>query len=164
MRILFVSFSDFRGGAAIAASSLFKLVNVSKKFLTAEKKKKFSYKIFNIFEFYLISFLRIFEKILIFFFLKKKFHQSLNIFNTKIYKKINLFNYNIINLHWINRSMISLSDILKLKGKILISMHDMWFLNSTEHYSTKFKIGDDFISKYCWIKKKKIFKNEKFFF
>ena len=31
MRILFVSFSDFRGGAAIAAGSLFKLIKGKKK-------------------------------------------------------------------------------------------------------------------------------------
>ena len=40
MRILFISFSDFRGGAAIAARSLFDLIkNRKKEFLTAEKKK-----------------------------------------------------------------------------------------------------------------------------
>ena len=165
MRILFVSFSDFRGGAAIAASSLFKLIKGhKKKFLTAEKKEIFSYQIFNFFEFCLIIILRIFEKILIFFVLKKKFHQSLNIFSTKVYKKINSHKSEIINLHWINRSMMSFNDILKIKGKILISMHDMWFLNSTEHYSTHFRAGDDFISKYCWGKKKKIFQQDNIFF
>ncbi len=165
MRILFVSFSDFRGGAAIAASSLFKLIKgYKKRFLTAEKQEIFSHKIFNFFEFCLIIILRIFEKILIFLILKKKFHQSLNIFNTKVYKKINSYKSEIINLHWINRSMISLNDILKIKGKILISMHDMWFLNSTEHYSTQFRVGDDFISKYCWKKKKKIFQQNNIFF
>jgi glycosyltransferase involved in cell wall biosynthesis len=165
MRILFVSFSDFRGGAAIAASSLFKLIkSKKKKFLTAEKKKKFSFQIFNFLGFYKITVLRIIEKILIFLILKKKFHQSLNIFNTKVYEKINSYKSTIINLHWINRSMMSLNDILKIKGKILISMHDMWFLNSTEHYSIKFKVGEDFISKYCWKKKKKIFKQKNIFF
>lgn len=165
MRILFVSYSDFRGGAAIAASSLFKTIKgVKKKFLTAEKKKNFSYQIFNFFQFYYIMILRIYEKVLIFFFLKKKFHQSLNIFNTKVYKKINLHKSEIINLHWINRSMMSLNDILKIKGKILISMHDMWFLNSTEHYSIKFRIGNDFISKYCWRKKQKILEQDNIFF
>ena len=165
MRILFISFSDFRGGAAIAARSLFDLIkNRKKEFLTAEKKKILSTKIFNIYEFYLIIIFRIFEKILIFFFLKKKFHQSLNIFNTKVYKKINSYKADIINLHWVNRSMISLNEICKLNGKILISMHDMWFLNSTEHYSTKFLIGKDFISNYCWKKKKEIIKKKNIFF
>jgi hypothetical protein len=88
MRILFVSFSDFRGGAAIAAGSLFNLIkSKKKKFFNSRKKKKFSFQIFNFFEFHKITILRIIEKILIFFFLKKRFHQSLNIFNTKVYKK-----------------------------------------------------------------------------
>lgn len=61
MRILFISFSDFRGGAAIAARSLFDLIkNRKKEFLTAEKKKILSTKIFNIYEFYLIIIFRIF--------------------------------------------------------------------------------------------------------
>ena len=165
MEILFVSFSDSRGGAAIAASSLYGIIkNSKKKFLTVDKKKRFSEKIFNFFQFYLIICFRILEKILIFFILKKKFHQSLNIFNTNAHNKINLYKSKIVNLHWINRSMISLNEILKIKGKVLISMHDMWFLNSTEHYSEKFKEGNDFISKYCWGKKKLIFEKKNIFF
>lgn len=84
MRILFVSFSDFRGGAAIAAGSLFKLIkSKKKKFLTAEKKKKFSFQIFNFLGYYKITILRIIEKILIFLILKKKISPIIKHFQYK---------------------------------------------------------------------------------
>ena len=35
--------------------------------------------------------------------------------------------------------MISLDEINKINTKVVISLHDMWFLNSTEHYSHNFR-------------------------
>ena len=52
--------------------------------------------------------------------------------------------------------MISLNDIYKIKCKVVISLHDMWFLNSTEHYADKKKEDNDFISNYCLKKKTQI--------
>jgi len=140
VKVVFISFSDFKGGASMAAYSIFN--SLKKKnffFLTAYSKHKKSIVIYNIFNKIQIFTLRLIEKSLIFFFNKKKYHQSLNIFNTFIYKKIKFYKPDIINLHWINRSMISLSEIDRFDEKIVISLHDMWFLNSTEHYFEKKK-------------------------
>ena len=68
MRILFFSFSDFRGGANIAAYSIHKAVkkfikNVS--FLTVQSKYKNSKDITSFVKKFYINCLRTFEKILI---------------------------------------------------------------------------------------------------
>ena len=155
MKVVFVSFSDFKGGASMAAYSIFK--SLKKKnifFLTAYSKHKKSIVIYNIFNRIQIFILRLIEKSLIYLFNKKKYHQSLNIFNTFIYKKIKFYKPDIINLHWINRSMISLSEIDRFDEKIVISLHDMWFLNSTEHYFEKKRNISSFLDRVCWEKKK----------
>ncbi len=165
MKILFLSFSDYKGGANIAAFSIFKsLKNKNFFFLTVYSKNKKSKEIIGKLKKLYIILLRIFEKIIIKIFLKKKYHQSLNIFNTNISGKINKLNADILNLHWVNRSMISLNEICKIKSKVVISLHDMWFLNSTEHYTDKKKEDNDFISKYCLKKKIEIVKKKNVFF
>ena len=164
MRIVFLSYSDFKGGASIAAYSIFKAINKKKIFfLTVEKKFKESISNYSYFKKICIFTFRILEKIIIFLFGKKKFHQSLNIFNSFIKKKIEIYNPDIINLHWINRSMISLNEINNLKSKLVLSLHDMWFFSPTQHYFVK-EEKQTFISKYCWnIKKKIIYKKNVFF-
>ncbi|MFL2898355.1 MAG: glycosyltransferase [Candidatus Pelagibacter sp.] len=167
MKISFLSYSDFKGGASLAAYSIFK--SIKKKalkinFLCINKKYKNSKVIYgNYFKIYL-NIVRTLEKILIFFFLKKKFHQSLNLFKTNSDVFIREFNPDIINIHWINRSMISLREILNLNSKLVISLHDMWFLNSTQHYFEYIDKKKDFLSNHCWELKKKILYNNKTFF
>lgn len=165
MKIIFLSYSDFKGGASIAAHSIFKAISSKNSFfLTANKKYKNSICIYNFFNKVHIFILRVIEKILIRLFSKKKFHQSLNIFNTFTYKKINSYNADLINLHWINRAMISIEEMSWLNSKkIIISLHDMWFLNSTEHYYEK-REDNDFLSKYCYKKKKLLLYNDKVYF
>ena len=164
MKVVFLSYSDFKGGASIAAYSIFKAINKKRFFfLTVEKKFKKSVSNFSYFIKICIFTFRTLEKILIFLFNKKKFHQSLNIFNSSIKKKIEIYNPDIINLHWINRSMISLNEINNLESKLVLSLHDMWFFSPTQHYFLK-EEKQTFISKYCWnIKKKIIYKKNVFF-
>jgi len=165
VKVVFVSFSDFKGGASMAAYSIFK--SLKKKnifFLTAYSKYKQSIVIYNIFNKIQIFILRLIEKSLIYLFNKKKYHQSLNIFNTFIYKKIKFYKPDIINLHWINRSMISLSEIDRFDEKIVISLHDMWFLNSTEHYFEKKRNISSFLDRACWEKKKNLINKKNIFF
>ena len=45
--------------------------------------------------------------------------------------------------------MISLNELKKLDCKLVFSLHDMWLLNSTEHYSLNQNENDDYVSKYC---------------
>ena len=72
MKIVFLSFSDHKGGAAMAAHSIYKLVKSKKSlFLRVDKKYKYSNDLYNFISKIYIFFLRIIEKILIFFFVKK---------------------------------------------------------------------------------------------
>ena len=165
MKVVFLSFSDFKGGASMAAYSIFN--SLKKKnffFLTAFSSHKKSVVIYNNFKKIQIFIFRFIEKILILIFNKKKYHQSLNIFNTFTYKKIINYKADIINLHWINRSMISLTEINKFNEKIVISLHDMWFFNSTEHYFEKKNNISSFLDRVCWKKKKHLINKKNVFF
>ena len=165
MRVVFISFSDFKGGAAMAAYSIFSSLKKKKFFfLTAYSKHKKSVVIYNIFNKIQIFILRLIEKTLIFIFNKRKYHQSLNIFNTFTYKKIKFYKPDIINLHWVNRSMISLSEINRFREKIVISLHDMWFFNSTEHYFERKNNISSFLDRFCWEKKKNLINKKNIFF
>ena len=164
MKIIFLSFSDHKGGAAMAAHSIYKLVKSKKTlFLTVDKKYKYSKDLHKFYSKIYIFLLRIIEKILIFFFCKKKYHQSLNIFTTFSKKKISSYSADLINIHWINRSMISLKEMNTFKEKIVISLHDMWFFSPTEHYFAKKNYHTDFVSKYCWCKKKILYIKRTYF-
>jgi len=165
VKVVFLSFSDFKGGASMAAYSIFN--SLKKKnffFLTAFSGNKKSVVIYNNFKKIQIFIFRFIEKILILIFNKKKYHQSLNIFNTFTYKKIINYKADIINLHWINRSMISLTEINKFNEKIVISLHDMWFFNSTEHYFEKKNNISSFLDRVCWKKKKHLINKKNIFF
>ena len=93
---------------------------------------------------------------------------SYNLINSDIVKISNLNNYDIVNLHWINSETLSIFDISKIK-KIVITLHDMWFMNGSEHYlynlpNQYFKGGKKIklnkIDLTIW-KLKKILKNKK---
>ena len=165
MKIIFLSFSDYKGGASIAAHSIFKAIRIKNSlFLTVFSKFKDSIEIYSLVKKIYIFYLRIIEKVIIFFFSKKRFHQSLNIFNTYTQKKISNLSPDLINIHWVNRSMISLKELISFNQKIVVSLHDMWFINSTEHYSIKKKKKSNFLSKYCLqLKKKFLYKNNVYF-
>lgn len=165
MKIVFLSFSDYKGGASIAAHSIFKAIKIKNSlFLTVHSKFKNSIEIYSLVKKIYIFYLRIIEKVIIFFFSKKKFHQSLNIFNTYNQKKISNLSPDLINIHWVNRSMISLKELISFNQKIIVSLHDMWFINSTEHYSIKKEKKSNFLSKYCLqLKKKFLYKNNVYF-
>lgn len=163
---IIVSYSDSKGGASIAAYSIFESLNKIRKieFHCIDGNKKKTKKINNNFYKNYLNFLRILEKILIYFFLKKKFHQSLNIFKSFNYLCNLEKNLNFINIHWVNRSMLSLEEIFNFKTKTIITLHDMWFLSSTEHYTIKRNKIVNYLDKYCWNLKKKIANKKGTFF
>ena len=60
---------------------------------------------------------------------------------------------------------MSLNDIKNINSKVVISLHDMWFLRSTEHYSLNNEpLLRDKVSDYCQKKKKEIVKQANVFF
>ncbi len=158
MKILHVNYSDGDGGAAIAVKRLHNILNQKKidSYLLVSEKKyndkktlnipKNSEKIKNLIKNSLNRKLSSFFKI-------NNFNSfSLNVIPSKLLKKINQVNPDIVNLHWIGNETISIKDIKKIKSKIVWTMHDMWPFCGTEHYT----LDDGFIDGYKIAKKKKI--------
>ena len=50
-------------------------------------------------------------------------------------KKINESKADIINLHWVQHEMLSISDISKIEKPIVWTLHDMWGFCGAEHVS-----------------------------
>ena len=58
---------------------------------------------------------------------------SLAIFPSFLVNKINVSKADIINLHWINREMLSIKDIGKITKPLIWTIHDMWPFIGAEH-------------------------------
>jgi len=50
-------------------------------------------------------------------------------------EKINSSDCDIVHMHWINREMLSISDIAKITKPIVWTLHDMWPFCGAEHYT-----------------------------
>lgn len=179
MKILHVNYSDAEGGAAIAVKRLHNILNqkqIDSKLLVSEKKNqdktiinipKNSEKIKNLIK---ESFNR---KLSNFFQSDSSSSFSLNIIPSKIIKKINEINPDMVNLHWIGNETISIKDIKKIKSKIVWTLHDMWPFCGTEHYTSDTRFIDGYkapsknkkkffdINRYIWNLKNSNFDNVK---
>ena len=173
MKVLHLSFSDYKGGAARAALRIHKSL-LKKKFSSFLKVNFSSGKnicrnilrpnfLINNYNFIKNSFESVVSRLLT----SKKFvKNSISLFPTNIHKFINQSDFDIINLHWINGETISIEDIGKIKKPIVWTLHDMWPFCASEHYMLS---NINFLRQYglkC-IKKKKLFSNislEKFTF
>jgi glycosyltransferase involved in cell wall biosynthesis len=54
---------------------------------------------------------------------------------SKIVKRINDINPDIVHLHWICGGMLRIEDLAKIKSPIVWSLHDMWAFTGGCHYS-----------------------------
>ena len=180
MKILHVNFSDNYGGAAIAVMRIHKLLLrnkidssllVSDKILNEPKTfsiNKTSEKLKNIIKGSINRNLKFLFKS------KNKTTHSLNIIPSSLLYEINKFNADIVNLHWIGNETISISQINKIKTKLVWTLHDMWPFCGAEHYTNnkRFEYGYKLsnkptnetgldINKYIWGKKIRHFKKIK---
>ena len=180
MKILHVNFSDNYGGAAIAVMRIHKLLLrnkidssllVSDKILNEPKTfsiNKTSEKLKNIIKGSINRNLKFLFKS------KNKTTHSLNIIPSSLLYEINKFNADIVNLHWIGNETISISQINKIKAKLVWTLHDMWPFCGAEHYTNnkRFEYGYKLsnkptnetgldINKYIWGKKTRYFKKIK---
>ena len=64
---------------------------------------------------------------------KNSGQHSLSVFPSRWLKFINESDVDIVHLHWINREMLSISDIGKIKKPIVWTLHDMWSFSGAEH-------------------------------
>jgi glycosyltransferase involved in cell wall biosynthesis len=53
--------------------------------------------------------------------------------------RIDSLNPDIVNLHWVNSEMLSISDIGKLRKPVVWTLHDMWAFCGSEHYTEEFR-------------------------
>ena len=87
-------------------------------------------------------------------------------------KKINDSDADVVNLHWIQHEMLSISDISKIKKPIVWTLHDMWGFCGAEHISwdDRWQLGYSNINrpshesgfdlnKWTWLRKVKYWKN-----
>ena len=138
MKSLVLSFSDIGGGGR-AAINIFKSLKISEINSSLYVKKKntdLSY-VENFFKTNNFFFDKYKEKInrnICKFENKKTFsYQSPSIFPTFTSKKINVLDYDIIHLCWINE-FLSIEDIGKLNKPIVWSICDMWPFTGINHY------------------------------
>lgn len=178
MKILHVNFSDSEGGAAIAVKRFHDILNINSlnSYMMVSEKKynqnniinipKNSEKIKNLFK---DSFNRKIIKLLK---QNNTGSHSLNLIPSKLLKKINNFNADVVNLHWIGNETISIKNINKIKSEVIWTLHDMWPFCGTEHYSLTEEYIQGYksvnkqnsllsfnIDKYIWNLKKKNFGN-----
>jgi glycosyltransferase involved in cell wall biosynthesis len=169
MKILHVSYSDLKGGAAIASNRLhngFLKKKVNSWLLVNERisKGKNIVGLNNLYDFFFILMKKLFIKII-----NKMLRSnvgefySLNYFNSKTLTRINSLKPDIVNLHWVNNEMISIEEIANIKQPFVWTILDMWPFSGVEHYNQSsnyvkknffciFKILNNYI-----LKKKKIF-------
>ena len=169
MKILHVSYSDIKGGAAIASNRLHNGF-LKKKFnswLLVNEKISNDKKIIGFNNPYDL-FVNLIKKIFIKTINKVLRHKvgefySLNYFSSKTLKRINIIKPDIINLHWVNNEMISIEEIAQIKQPFFWTIVDMWPFSGVEHYNqnsnylkkNKFSFSA-FLNKYA-LKRKKIF-------
>jgi glycosyltransferase involved in cell wall biosynthesis len=73
--------------------------------------------------------------------------RSLGLFSSNLHKIVNSSDYDVVHLHWINKNMLSISDIAKINKPIIWTLHDMWPFCGTEHYSNDKRYQDGYPSK-----------------
>ena len=62
-----------------------------------------------------------------------------------------------MHFHWLFNEMISLKEIVNIKQKLIISTHDLWFINGSSHFNTISKKDGFFTTKFKkFLKKRKI--------
>ncbi len=170
-KVLILSWSDLFGGAAQAANEIYKSLKrkknvhffVQNKISSDRSIKTYNFKTFNLY-------LRKFFSFFLYKIRLSKNDYSYNLINSDIVKISKFNQYDVVNLHWINSETLSIFDISKIKKKMVLTLHDMWFMNGTEHYlyylpKQYYKNGNyiklNFFDHLIWKIKKKILKKKK---
>lgn len=143
IRVAHITYSDNKGGAAIAVQRLNRCLRNNKEIFSkiygVNINQPFSEKLIsNLFTFFYFLFCRIFEILIrkTIYFNSKTIH-SFNLFSTNINKRMSEFNPDIIHLHYIASNTISLKDIFLFKKPVIWTFHDMWAFLDTAHLDYK---------------------------
>ena len=174
MKIIHITYSNFIGGASIAANRIHNSLlkrNIQSLMWVNEpdseqdilqqnlKNNKFYKKIRRYLTWPLLLTLKT----------KIPIHHSISILPSNWIEQINRSDADIINLHWVQREMISIKDISRINKPIVWTLHDMWAFCGAEHYTPdlrwregytpynrpSYEFGFD-INYWTWKRKKKI--------
>ena len=141
MKVIHLTYSNFIGGASIAANRINNALNkekinsmmwVNESNVIKAKNKKIINKLAKSFErtrrfitWPLIKTLKTNIPI----------HHSISILPSKWVKLINKSDADFVHLHWVQREMLSIHDIGIIKKPIIWTLHDMWPFCGAEHYT-----------------------------
>ncbi|WP_306168712.1 glycosyltransferase family 4 protein [Halomonas sp. MMSF_3323] len=121
-----------KGGASRAAIRL--VTALQKSGVTAEYLSVYPEKL-GVFSKLILYFRASVDRIPVKFFLKKKVLFSTGRpSNTRLLKKINASDADVVHLHWINTGGMSVEDIFRINKPIVWSLHDMWPFTGGCHY------------------------------
>lgn len=177
MKITNVNYSDEPSGSSIAVERINKMLkneNIDSNILVfksyMQSKKKYQY-LDKFDEDLRVFFKKMLKKILNkFFCIKYTYTINFGLVPSFFLKKINKYNCDIVNLHWIGNEILSINQIAKIKKPTIWTLHDMWPYTSVENYletddyflkyiENKSKV--DFFSKFIFKRKILKFKNIK---
>ena len=177
MQVIHISYSNYIGGASIAAyriHSSLRQNNIDSSMWTIEslhddnvheKNKSFLGKLLLRLRRYLTwPLLKTIDTSI-------PMHHSISLLPSKLVKYINSSDADIIHLHWIQREMMSISDLGRINKPIVWTLHDMWAFCGAEHYTSdyrwlngyladnrpKYESGFD-LNRWTWQRKKKHWK------
>ena len=144
MKIIFISFSDRLGGASIATKRFYEGLSshgkdIDMSWIVAKKTGKDSFvktntKFESIIHFCLRVMVLFISKLQ---FTRNKYKHSLNLFSMPGLNRLLGMGGDIIHLHWINNETVSLPKLKEISHKakkIVITLHDEWWLGGCEHY------------------------------
>ena len=175
MKIIHLSYSNYIGGASIAANRIHYSLcknNINSELWVNESLYKKSYwkEPYGILGTKLRRYLT--SPILKSIKTTIPIHHSISLLPSTWVKDINKSDADIVNLHWIQREMLSIKDISKIKKPIVWTLHDMWAFCGAEHYTkeSRWREGYKFnnrpsyesgfdLNKWTWDRKKKYWKN-----
>ena len=174
LKVLHVNYSDINGGAAIGVKRLHKSLvkkGIKSSLLVADKssREELIFGPTSTFEIIKFLLLRSLSRVIKRLFIKTTNPEtfSFNFIKTNILKKINNFDCDIVNLHWIGNEMISIDQINKINKPLDWTFWDMCPFCGAEHYTNNKRYEEGYnknnkdckgidIARMVWNKKKKL--------
>jgi glycosyltransferase involved in cell wall biosynthesis len=138
-RLLVLSQSDSSGGAARAAYRLFTgflSTGINTTMLVAHKSSN-EENILQISKFHKLKssiYSRLDYHICRFLLPNSKEWKTSGLFGVVSARQLNRSDFNVINIHWIGHSLISLKQVSKIKKKVIWTLHDEWVTSGITHY------------------------------
>ena len=144
MKVLHINYSDSKGGAATSCVRLLDALNknsIDSKLLVNEKyrinRNDIILNLDNNYELYIHKMKKILaiqsKKILG---ANNIYKDSISFFRSGLVKKINKFDCDIVNFHWICNEMIAIEEFCQIKKPQVWTIVDMWPFVGSKHYTT----------------------------